>query len=189
MITTLTPYTQLQKALFLDRDGVVIKYVPYLSKVEQVELPLGAGEALKRWQDAGYLLIIITNQAGVGRGYYTLEDVEKVHNHIIEEYGKFGVTFTDIFICPHHPQDNCLCRKPAPKMIIDASKKHGASLSQSLFVGDAPSDVQCAINAECQPVLVLTGRGKETLQNIAQYSRKVEIFDSLQDTVKLIPSP
>ncbi|CCQ57898.1 MAG: HAD family hydrolase [Crocosphaera sp.] len=189
MTTTLTPYTQLQKALFLDRDGVVIKYVPYLSKVEQVELPLGAGEALKRWQDAGYLLIIITNQAGVGRGYYTLEDVEKVHNHIIEEYGKFGVTFTDIFICPHHPQDNCLCRKPAPKMIIDASKKHGVSLSQSLFVGDAPSDVQCAINAECQPVLVLTGRGKETLQNIAQYSRKVEIFDSLQDTVKLIPSP
>ena len=62
MTTTLTPYTQLQKALFLDRDGVVIKYVPYLSKVEQVELPLGAGEALKRWQDAGYLLIIINSK-------------------------------------------------------------------------------------------------------------------------------
>ena len=106
MITTLTPYTQLQKALFLDRDGVVIKYVPYLSKVEQVEFPLGAGEALKLWQDAGYLLILITNQAGVGRGYYTLGDVEKVHNYMIEEYGKFGVTFTEICICPHQPQDN-----------------------------------------------------------------------------------
>ena len=188
MITTLTPYTQVQKALFLDRDGVVIKYVPYLSKVEQVELPLGAGEALKQWQNAGYLLILITNQAGVGRGYYTLEDVEKVHDYIVDEYGKFGVKFTDIFVCPHHPQDNCLCRKPSPKMLNDASKKHGISLSQSFFVGDAPSDVQCAINSECQPVLVLTGRGEETLKNITQYTRKVEIFDSLKDTVKLIPA-
>ncbi len=186
MTTTLTPYTQLQKALFLDRDGVVINYVPYLSKVEQVELPLGAGEALKQWQNAGYLLILITNQAGVGRGYYTLEDVNKVHDYIIDEYGKFGVTFDDIFLCPHHPQNNCLCRKPSPKMLIDASKKHGISLSQSFFVGDAPSDVESAINAECQPILVLTGRGQETLQKITEYTKKVEIFDSLQDTVKLI---
>ncbi len=186
MTTTLTPDTQLQKALFLDRDGVAIKYIPYLSRPEQVELPLGAGEALKQWKNAGYLLILVTNQSGIGRGYYTLEEVERVHRHICDEYGKFGVQFDDIFLCPHHPQDNCLCRKPSPQMLIDASKKHHISLSQSFFVGDAPSDVECAINAECQPVLLLTGRGQETLQKVTDYPREVEIFESLQETVTLI---
>ncbi|MEA5535459.1 HAD family hydrolase [Crocosphaera sp. XPORK-15E] len=188
MTTTFTPYKQLQKALFLDRDGVVIKYVPYLSKPEQVELPLGAGEALKYWQDAGYLLILVTNQAGVGRGYYSLDDVEIVHQFIRQEYAKFGVQFADIFLCPHHPQDNCLCRKPSPQMLINASKKHQISLSQSFFIGDAPSDVECAIKAECQPVLVLTGRGQETLSKLSEYSTRIEVFEGLRDTVKLIKS-
>lgn len=185
-MTTFTPHTQHQKALFLDRDGVVINYIPYLSKPEQVELPLGAGEALKRWQDAGYLLILITNQAGVGRGYYSLEDVAAVHIDIRQKYAQFGVQFRDIFFCPHHPQDQCLCRKPSPKMLIDAAKKYNISLGQSFFIGDAPSDVECAIKADCQPVLVLTGRGRETLQKITDYPRKIEIFEGLRDTVSLI---
>ncbi|ACK66334.1 histidinol-phosphate phosphatase family protein [Rippkaea orientalis PCC 8801] len=181
-----TSHTQLNKALFLDRDGVVIDYIPYLSQPEQVRLPHGAGEALKTWQDAGYLLILITNQAGVGRGYYTLEDVEAVHTYIRQEYGKLGVSFEDIFVCPHHPEDNCLCRKPSPEMLIQASKKHQISLSQSFFVGDAPSDLQAAIEADCQPVLVLTGRGEETIKNIAQYSTEIKVFAKLSDTVQLI---
>ena len=181
-----TSHTHLNKALFLDRDGVIIQYIPYLSCPEQVKLPDGAGEALKTWQDAGYLLIIITNQAGVGRGYYTLKDVEKVHAHIRQQYERFGVSFHDIFICPHHPEDNCLCRKPSPEMLIKASKKHQIAMSQSFFIGDAPSDLQSAIGANCQPVLVLTGRGKETRENIAQYLQKVKVFDGLSETVKLI---
>jgi D-glycero-D-manno-heptose 1,7-bisphosphate phosphatase len=186
MTTTLTPDTQLQKALFLDRDGVAIDYIPYLHKPEQVKLPLGAGEALKQWKNAGYLLILVTNQSGIGRGYYSLDEVETVHSHICYEYEKFGVTFDDIFLCPHHPQDGCLCRKPSPQMLIDASKKYHISLSKSFFVGDAPTDIECAINAECGPVLLLTGRGQETLQKIAEYPCKVDIFESLKDTVTLI---
>ncbi|MEM8779806.1 MAG: HAD family hydrolase [Cyanobacteria bacterium P01_G01_bin.49] len=186
LTTTPTPHTQLRKALFLDRDGVVIQYIPYLCKSEQVKLPLGAGEALKQWQDAGYLLILVTNQAGVGRGYYTLEDVTAVNSHICQKYAEFGVEFHDIFLCPHHPKTQCLCRKPSPKMLIDASKKHEIALSQSFFVGDAPSDIECAINADCQPVLVLTGRGAETLQQVPEYPKKIEICESLQETVRLI---
>ena len=100
------------KALFLDRDGVVIEYIPYLNRPEQVKVPVGAGEALRQWQTAGYHLIVITNQSGVGRGYYTLEEVEAVHQRVCEAYDEYGVTFDDIFLCPHHPEEGCDCRKP-----------------------------------------------------------------------------
>lgn len=176
-----------QKALFLDRDGVVIKYIHYLSKPEQVELPFGAGEALKRWQDKGYLLILVTNQAGVGRGYYNLEDVTDVHNYICKEYKKkYGVNFYDIFICPHHPNEKCLCRKPSPQMLVDASIKYNILLSKSFFIGDTLSDVESALNAGCNPILLLTGKGKDSLKRIVKYPHKIQVFNSLQETVKII---
>ncbi|XTZ12007.1 MAG: D-glycero-alpha-D-manno-heptose-1,7-bisphosphate 7-phosphatase [cyanobacterium endosymbiont of Rhopalodia inflata] len=183
---TNTSRTHFNKALFLDRDGVIVDYVPYLSKPEQVKLPYGAGEALKQWQDAGYLLIIITNQAGVGRGYYSLQDVEKVHRYIQQQYSYFGVFFADIFICPHRPDDKCFCRKPSPEMLINASKKHHIVLSQSFFIGDAPSDLEAAIKANCKPILVLTGRGLETVAKLAQYPIEIRVFKELFETVKLI---
>ncbi len=183
---TNTSHTHFNKALFLDRDGVLIDYVPYLSQPEQVKLPDSAGDALKQWQNAGYLLIIITNQAGVGRGYYSLQDVEKVHSYIHQQYNRFGVSFDDIFVCPHHPDDKCSCRKPSPEMLIKAAKKHHIALSQSFFVGDAPSDLEAAIRANCEPILVLTGRGQETFKNIAQSTKKIKVFKKLSDTVQLI---
>ncbi|BAP17633.1 D-glycero-alpha-D-manno-heptose-1,7-bisphosphate 7-phosphatase [cyanobacterium endosymbiont of Epithemia turgida] len=184
--STNTSHTHFNKALFLDRDGVIVNYVPYLSKPEQVKLPSGAGEALRQWQDAGYLLIIITNQAGVGRGYYSLQDVEKVHCYIQQQYSYFGVFFTDIFVCPHRPDDKCFCRKPSPEMLINASNKHHIVLSQSFFIGDAFSDLEAAIRANCKPILVLTGRGLETVKKLAQYPIQIKVFKELFETVKLI---
>lgn len=181
-----TSHTHFNKALFLDRDGVIIDYIPYLSQPKQVKLPDGAGETLKQWQDAGYLLIIITNQAGVGRGYYSLQDVEKIHCHIRQQYSSFGVSFADIFVCPHHPDDKCLCRKPSPEMLINASKKHHIVLSQSFFIGDALSDLEAAIRADCKPILVLTGRGLETVEKLAQYPIEIKVFEKLSETVQLI---
>ncbi|WP_267383109.1 D-glycero-alpha-D-manno-heptose-1,7-bisphosphate 7-phosphatase [Cyanobacterium sp. uoEpiScrs1] len=183
---TNTSHTRFNKALFLDRDGVIVDYVPYLSQPEQVKLPDGAGEALKQWQDAGYLLIIITNQSGVGRGYYSLQDVEKVHYYIRQQYSHFGVSFSDIFICPHHPDDKCFCRKPSPEMLINASKKHHIMLSQSFFIGDAFSDLEAAIRADCKPILILTGRGRETMAKLEKYPIEVKVFKELLETVKLI---
>jgi len=176
----------LRKALFLDRDGVTIDYIPYLSRPEQVKLPAGAGPALKHWQDAGYLLIVITNQAGIGRGYFDHDAVEAVHQTVRAEYGKFGVTFTDIFLCPHHPEAGCECRKPSPEMLLTAAKTYQISLKESYFVGDAPSDLKAAINAGCQPVLVLTGRGQETAAQLHQFSQPIPVFDALCDTVALL---
>lgn len=175
-----------KKALFLDRDGVVINYIPYLSRPEQVEIPEGAGKALKYWQSQDYLLILITNQSGVGRGRFTLEDVELVHARVREIYQPFGVEFDDIFLCPHHPDDNCRCRKPSGEMLLRAAEKHGISLADSFFLGDAPSDLEAAIAAGCQPLLVLTGRGQTTVEKIDQYPINIPIFDHIIDTLTLL---
>ncbi len=183
------PTPALKKALFLDRDGVVINYIPYLSKPEQVEIPAGAGQALKQWQDAGYLLIVITNQAGVGRGYFTLEDVEAVHHCIRQKYQPFGVKFEDFFLCPHHPDEDCQCRKPSPHLLQTAAQQYGIDLADSFFLGDAPSDIEAAIAAGCQPLLVLTGRGQETLAQLDQYKTPIPVFDQVRDTVNLLYQP
>ena len=177
---------QTQKALFLDRDGVIIDYIPYLSKPEQVSIPTGAGIGLKKWQDAGYQLIIFTNQSGVARGYFTMGDVQAVHNRIFREYAEFGVQFQDVLICPHQPADNCQCRKPSCYLLLECAQKYHIDISKSFFIGDAPSDIECAIKAGCQPVLLLTGRGKSTLENLSQYPTYIPVFLTLIDTIKLI---
>lgn len=176
----------MNKALFLDRDGVIIDYIPYLSQPEQVKIPQSAGSTLKQWQDAGYLLILYTNQSGVGRGYFSLEDVEAVHRRVFHEYQKFGVFFHDVLLCPHHPSENCQCRKPSPYLLLEASRKYDIDIAQSFFIGDAPSDLECAIKAGCQPVLLLTGRGKSTVKQIDKYSTKIAVFNQLYETLELI---
>lgn len=175
-----------KRALFLDRDGVIIKYIPYLSKPEQIKIPDGAGIALKEWQNKGYKLIIFTNQSGIARGYFTINEVEKIHEKMFEEYAKFGVIFDAILICPHQPKDNCICRKPSPYLLIEYAKKHNINIQKSFFIGDAPSDLECAINAGCKPILLLTGRGKETAQNLSTYPLKIPIFDNLKKTITII---
>jgi D-glycero-D-manno-heptose 1,7-bisphosphate phosphatase len=176
----------MNKALFLDRDGVIINYIPYLNKPEQVEIPEGAGQALRQWQDAGYLLIIVTNQSGVGRGYFSLDDVAAVHVQVFTEYQKFGVSFHDVLICPHHPDEGCKCRKPSPYFLLEAAKKYNLDLVQSYFIGDAPSDLDCAIQAGCHPVLLLTGRGASTVEQIEKYSIEVTVFHQIDETIQLI---
>ena len=169
------------KALFLDRDGVVIDYIPYLSKPEQVKIPQDAPIALKQWQDRGYRLVIVTNQSGISRGYFSFDDVMAIHRELITQYAHFDVDFNDILICPHQPADNCLCRKPSPFLIQTYAQNHDIDLSQSFFIGDALSDIECAINAQCQPVLLLTGRGKETLDLLSEAIKDID--DSRQQLI------
>lgn len=174
------------KALFLDRDGVLIDYIPYLRYPEQVKLPVGAAQVFKKWQDSGYLLIVITNQSGIARGYFTLHEVELVHTKMLQEYEKFGVNFQDIFICSHHPSDNCKCRKPSPYMLLQASEKYSIDLSQSYFIGDAISDVECAINAGCHPIFLLSSRTLADAQTLSHRSESIEIVNELIETIKFI---
>ena len=137
-------------AVFLDRDGVINVDHGYVSTWEQFEFLPGAPEALRELQDAGYLLIIVSNQSGIGRGYYSERDLHTL-NQAIAEYldSTLGVTLSGFYHCPHHPTEaegefrqQCDCRKPAPGMIQQAVLDHGIDVKTSLLVGDKDSDIE-----------------------------------------------
>lgn len=151
------------RAVFLDRDGTIMEDANYVGKVDQVVLIPKAVSSLKRLQDAGYKLFVITNQSGVGRGYFTREAVESIHAHLNEQFNEAGVGFERYYICPHHPEDNCDCRKPKPKFLLDAAREYGLDLSRCFMIGDRASDIQAGLNAGARTILVLTGVGPETL--------------------------
>ena len=151
------------RAVFLDRDGTIMEDSNYVGDVTRVVLIAGAAPALKRLQDAGYQLFIITNQSGVGRGYFTREAVEAIHAHLDEYFGSAGVRFDRYYVCPHHPEDNCDCRKPKPKFLLEAAREYGLDLARCFMVGDRASDIQAGVTVGTKAILVLTGAGRETL--------------------------
>ncbi|MFX1503149.1 MAG: D-glycero-beta-D-manno-heptose 1,7-bisphosphate 7-phosphatase [Promethearchaeota archaeon] len=158
----------MNKAIFLDRDGVINKEVSYLSNPDKFEFIDGSIEALKILKQKKFLLIVITNQAGIARGFLTEETLKRIHNKMIDNLMQNGVKLDDIYYCPHHPDFTgpCECRKPNPGMIFNAKSKYNIDLPQSYMVGDTLNDIQTGIVANCKTVLVLTGYGKEEQQKI-----------------------
>ena len=137
-------------AVFLDRDGVINVDHGYVSTWERFEFLPGVPDALRALQDAGYLLIVVSNQSGIGRGYYCEADVKSLNQAIAQHLAStFGVTLLEFYHCPHHPTEaegefrrQCDCRKPAPGMIRQAVLDHGIDLKTSLLVGDKDSDIE-----------------------------------------------
>lgn len=137
-------------AVFLDRDGVINVDHGYVSTWERFEFLPGVPDALRALQDAGYLLIVVSNQSGIGRGYYCEDDVESLNQAVAQHLGStVGVTLSEFYHCPHHPTEaegefrrQCDCRKPAPGMIRQAVLDHGIDLKTSLLVGDKDSDIE-----------------------------------------------
>lgn len=165
----------MNKAVFLDRDGTINVDVDYLSNVEGFKFLPGALEALVRLAKTDYLIIIITNQSGVGRGYFTEERLKEINTKMCCEIEKAGGRIDAIYYCPHRPEEKCTCRKPATGMIEDAKRDYNINITASFMVGDATRDVQLAINAGCIPILVETGKaGKdgEYPAAVAQYRAK-----------------
>ncbi|WP_020675706.1 D-glycero-beta-D-manno-heptose 1,7-bisphosphate 7-phosphatase [Geopsychrobacter electrodiphilus] len=152
-----------RRAVFLDRDGTINVEKDYLYRVEDFEFIPGVPLALKKLQDAGFLLVVVTNQSGIARGYYTLEDVDVLHRHMCKELQGFGVEIAGIYICPHHPsvgppdQQDCLCRKGRPGLLIRAASELDIDLSRSFMVGDKMSDFEAGVNAGCTSCLVASG--------------------------------
>lgn len=155
--------TQRSRAVFLDRDGTIMEDSNYVGHVDRVVLIPGAANALKRLQQAGYRLFIITNQSGVGRGYFSREAVQEIHAHLDEQFAKSGVKFDRYYVCPHHPEDHCDCRKPKPRFLQEAIREYALDASQCFMIGDRASDIQAGLNAGIKTILVLTGAGKDTL--------------------------
>ena len=152
----------MKKAVFLDRDGVIIEQVAYLSRPEQAALIPGAVEALKLIHRHGDVAVVISNQSGVGRGYFTAADVDAVHERIQQLLEAQGERVDAFYYCPHAPDEKCSCRKPSPEMILRAAERFGVDVKSSLMLGDRMSDLECGVNAGCAAsVLVLTGYGEE----------------------------
>ena len=167
-------------AIFLDRDGTLIVETGYLSEPEKVELIPGAGEAVRRLTKGGFELFIVTNQAGIGRGYYTEGQMHAVNERVAGEFAKFGVAFRKIYFAPEAPDQPSRNRKPSPQMLLDARDEFRIDLATSYMVGDKVSDIECGWNAgvKCS-VLVRTGYGREHESQLAQATGPVAVIDSI----------
>lgn len=146
-------------ALFLDRDGVVIADENYLGDPAMVRLLPGVGAAMAAARKAGYLLIGVSNQSGIGRGYFSENEFEQVMQRLEELLGREGVTFDSFHYCPHAPDAHCSCRKPQPGLLEEAQGYHSLDLNRSWVIGDKSSDVALGRAAGLGSVLVRTGYG------------------------------
>lgn len=174
-----------QKAIFLDRDGTINKYVGFLKNIDDFELIDGVAPAIRKINESGYLAIVVTNQPVIARGEVSLEKLEEIHNKMETLLGKEGAYLDAIYYCPHHPHKgyegerpelkiDCNCRKPKPGMLLKAAEDFNIDLSQSWMIGDGENDVRAGINAGCKTVLL--GNGDE---NYGQ----TEIVKSLDEFV------
>lgn len=137
------------KTLFLDRDGVVNEDHGFVYRVDDVVFQRGILELGRAFTAKGWKIIIVSNQSGIARGYFTEEDVEKVHEFIAEKFNFHKIILTDFFYCPHYPPltGSCRCRKPEPGMFLEAAEKHSIDLENSIMVGDKSSDMRAAAAA------------------------------------------
>jgi D-glycero-D-manno-heptose 1,7-bisphosphate phosphatase len=153
-----------ERAVFLDRDGTLVHPRHYPSRPEQLLLYEGIGPELRRLQTAGFRLIVITNQAGIARGYFGEPELAAMHAHLAAELARLGVRLDGVYFCPHHPEGvipelavACDCRKPAPGMLLRAAAEHAIDLGRSWFVGDILDDVEAGNRAGCGTILVDLG--------------------------------
>jgi len=160
--------TKQKRAIFLDRDGVINREVGYLSDPNYFKFIEGSIEALRVLKQKGYLLIVITNQAGIARGFFKEETLKVIHDRMITLLLQNDIELDDVFYCPHHPEftGSCDCRKPKPGMILKAQLKFNVDLTNSYMVGDTLNDIKTGKAAGCKTVLVLSGYGKEEQKKI-----------------------
>ena len=169
-----------RRAIFIDRDGTLILEKNFLHKPEEVRFIDGAIHALKRASDAGFVIIMVTNQSGVGRGYFTLDDVENVHAYIIRELARENVSFLEIYVAPEAPEAPSRGRKPSPQFLFDARDAHGIDLSRSYMIGDKLIDLECGWNAGVRKsILVRTGYGKNFESTEASKLRDAIVADDI----------
>jgi D-glycero-D-manno-heptose 1,7-bisphosphate phosphatase len=178
-----------KRAVFLDRDGTLIEERNYISRPEQVAVFNGAGAALKRLQDAGFLLFVVTNQSGVGRGLLTMNDVDQVNARVAEEYAKDGVQLLKFYVAPEGPHQPSRGRKPSPQFLFDAEQEFGLDLRESYVIGDKPSDLECGWNAGVKmSLMVRTGYGAEHERRGAAKKTNALIVDDLAAAAEWILS-
>ena len=168
-----------QKAIFLDRDGTINKYVGFLRNIDDFELIEGVSEAIKKINQSGYLAIVVTNQPVIARGEVTWDELHEIHKKMGTLLGKDGAYIDGIYICPHHPDKgfvgerpeykfDCDCRKPKPGLLLQAARDFNIDLSQSIIIGDSENDVEAGNNSGCKNSFLIGRNNADDLLKIVQ---------------------
>jgi len=174
----------LNKAVFLDRDGTINEEMGYINHLSRFHILEGVFDAIKLLKHAGFKVIVITNQSGLGRGYFNEDLLNSVHEYLLEEIAKHGTQLDQIYHCPHHPVEgkglykvDCQCRKPKTGMIEKAQREYSIDLKKSFYIGDSYTDIKLAKNVKIKSILVLTGYGigqheflKSGWENVPDYT-------------------
>lgn len=171
-----------QKIVYLDRDGVINKEVNYLYKIDEFEFIDGVFKACFYFIQKGFNIIIITNQSGIAKGIYKLEDYKILTKWMIEQFKIKSIDILDVYYCPHNPSSNCECRKPKPGMLIESSTRYNANMSESWMIGDKETDIQAANNAGIEnTIIVKSGHKINPINSNAKY-----IIDSIKESIEII---
>ncbi len=177
----------MNRAIFLDRDGTLIVEKNYLHRIAEVEIFPGAGRALQRLVQAGFKLIMVTNQSGIGRGYYTMADAEQVNQYVCDLLAAEGAPFEKCYIAPEAPDQPSRVRKPSPQFLFDARDEFNLNLAESFMVGDKLIDLECGWNAGVKKsILVRTGYGAGVARDDAEAIKRATVVAGLTETAEWI---
>jgi D-glycero-D-manno-heptose 1,7-bisphosphate phosphatase len=170
------------KTIFLDRDGVINKEVNYVSKIDDFEFIDGIFYACQNFIKLNYKIIIVTNQSGIARGYFTENEYNELTTWMLSQFNKNKVEIQDVFHCPHNSKSLCDCRKPKPGMLIEAKNKHNINMSESWMIGDSERDIVAASSAGIKnTILVRSGHKVDEEKSKAKF-----YLDSIKDISNLI---
>lgn len=172
----------MNKAAFLDRDGVLNNDYDYVSKIEDFEWKSGIFELLRSLRKKDYDIFVVTNQSGIGRGYYSLEDFNKLTLWMLKELKQQDIAVKKVYYCPHSPEEKCDCRKPNPGMILEAAKDYGIDIKHSIMIGDKNSDMLAAKQAAINTRIFVVGKeGEQGKDATFQADNLHQVIDFIKD--------
>jgi D-glycero-D-manno-heptose 1,7-bisphosphate phosphatase len=173
----------MNRFVFLDRDGTLVRDLGYTHRVEDYELLPGVVEGLRRLLDAGYRLAVITNQSGIGRGYYSAEQYAAFQAHLVADLAGRGIPIEASYCCPHRPEAECDCRKPRTALLERARDELGADLARSWVIGDSACDVELAERGGCRGAVLILAGGAEPTPGTAPAARSARGIEEAAEIV------
>jgi D-glycero-D-manno-heptose 1,7-bisphosphate phosphatase len=169
--------------VFVDRDGTLIEDRGYMHRIEDYARLPGAVPGLRLLADAGYPIAIVTNQSGIGRGYFDEAAFQRFHDHVLRDFASQGIRFAATYFCPHAPDAGCDCRKPAPGLLRRAARELGVDLGACWMIGDQPTDVDLALNAGCRAIRLVA---EPASRAAAPHPREIPTVHDLEAAARLI---
>ena len=175
------------KLIILDRDGVINNNSKNYIKNKNEWVPIeGSIKAISKLNEYGFKILVVTNQSGIGRGLFNKQDLDKIHLKMSSEIRSMGGYIEGIYYCPHKPEDSCGCRKPKTGLIDKIEKKLNIKVEKAILIGDSMSDIILANSINALPVLLKTGNGEETIEQLKNTDIRYLYFDNLADATKAI---